>query len=242
MPPNISALVRDPYNDPIPGLIALLDAEEAETRQDAARFLTEFPSPRALPSLIRSLRDEDSSVRYNAVDALVAIGNHQVISDILTLAKDSDEEVRGNVAWALGQFCVHSPEITSTLCVLLKDESWIVRRFAASALADVGDESAIPTLKSALSDVQVVRVWIWLALSCHGEPFPYSPLFRILRDGNELAKQESVQVLCRIANAKNARRFQRIVVRHLAKTNISPGLQERLEECRDQITGIIGDN
>ncbi len=88
--------------------------------------------------------------------ALVAQGK-PAITCLLPLLKDQREEIRLNVVRTLGRVGVRqardetTKEMVKHLCVALSDASQEVRRAVAKALGEIGDDSAVPALKSAIA-------------------------------------------------------------------------------------------
>jgi HEAT repeat protein len=78
----------------MPGLIARLEAADAELRQVAASVLGAIGDRRALPALTARLADVDPNVRTAAADALGRIGGTEAIAALLAALDSDDESLR----------------------------------------------------------------------------------------------------------------------------------------------------
>ena len=90
--------------------------------------------PNAVPNLIEALRDEDWQIRSSAAEALSKIGPpaKDAVPALRVALRDRQANVRWWSAEALGNIGV--PGAFVELVAALKDEEYLVRRFAADAL------------------------------------------------------------------------------------------------------------
>lgn len=105
-------------------------------------------APTSLECLRPALESPDPSVRKLIIDAIGRQSGTQAGTWLLSMLSDSDANVRAAAAEALGH--LHLREAVPGLVVLLNDEDWVAY-FAASALAEIGDESALPALMAVIS-------------------------------------------------------------------------------------------
>lgn len=155
-------------------LIAALQDKNSAVRSGVISALSQLKDTRAVDPLLRMLGDTDTQVRANAINALAQIGDEKAAEPLIAVLKDEDWYVRCQALHALGELRIPSSVETissalrdpeprvrsavatalgnfknaqSSLLELLKDPSGEVRGAAALALAQVGDEKAIPALQ-----------------------------------------------------------------------------------------------
>jgi HEAT repeat protein len=105
-------------------------------------------APASVECLRPALESPDPSVRKLIIDAIGRQSGTQAGAWLLSMLSDPDANVRAAAAEALGS--LHLREAVPGLVALLNDDDWVVY-FAASALAEIGDESAIPALMAVIS-------------------------------------------------------------------------------------------
>ncbi len=101
----------------------------------------------SLDALRPALTSPDPSVRKLVVDALGYRSNPEAGTWLVSMLNDSDLNVRAAVAKALGR--LRLSDAVPGLITMLGGDEWTVF-FAASALAEIGDPSAIPALLDVL--------------------------------------------------------------------------------------------
>jgi len=130
---------------------ALRQDKDASVREMCAWALGNIETKSASADLLTAARgDADASVRETAVwalgnseDASVAAGIGQL------LATEKDTRGRRTAAWALGQLELdHAPK---GLIDALSDADAGVRTRSAWALSEIGDQAALPALRTALA-------------------------------------------------------------------------------------------
>ena len=138
------------------GDVDALIAELASPAQDppivvrgaAARALGHLGDTRATRPLLKLLDDDNEGVRATAAQALGELGDNAAASVLRRSAsEDPSPVVRSWAAHALGS--MRDRQAVPVLIVSLRDDDFRVRRAAAVALANIGDERAIPPLERA---------------------------------------------------------------------------------------------
>ncbi len=140
------------------GLAALLEAAQPLlTRRAAARSLASRAGKPVAPQLAEALRSEpDRVVRRDIARALGNLGDDCALPALLEALQDPDLMVREEAAAALSRY--NSPAAFDALVEGLvfgqgqKGSAWMVRRYAAQALGNLGDRRAVPALVAALRD------------------------------------------------------------------------------------------
>jgi len=144
---------RDP--GAVEPLIAALDDEHSWVRTRVIAALTTIGDPRAVKPLIGRLGDEDHGVRLGAVQSLGKLEDARAVEPLVGMVKnDQDANMRRQAIEALA--LLGGEKAVVGLCEALKDkESW-VRSSAARGLEKLRDPHAIPLLKAALEDKDVL--------------------------------------------------------------------------------------
>jgi len=138
-------------------MLLLLNSAVIFERMQAARAFCELEDHRSIPRLIELLNDECPLVRVSAAYALGRNKSDQAIAPLINqLSRDWNGYVRKGIVWALGTCQAKSglPPLISAL----KYDITAVRLWAASALGQLGDLQAIPSLTEALSEDPVSAV------------------------------------------------------------------------------------
>ncbi|MGB9742467.1 MAG: HEAT repeat domain-containing protein [candidate division WOR-3 bacterium] len=158
-------------------LAQLLVTETNPNAREYAAITLELnfpPAPEITAALIQALSDEDAAVRKAAAQALtaqrtipaeprtrllflcakqdwpaLASAGKAALECLLPRLRDLRTEIRLEVARLLGR--IRAREAVRDLSIALSDSSQDVRKAAARALAEIGDPSAIPALKTAIS-------------------------------------------------------------------------------------------
>jgi HEAT repeat protein len=154
----------------------LLEDRNPAARESAARTFCSglSPDPASTTGLTRALADEDAAVRFAAAEALAAQGRIptepeerirylcakqdwrgvrqaglSATAQLMSLLKDRDENVRLGVVKLLGS--LRARDAAVDVSHLLSDTSQEVRQQAAVALAAIGDETQVGSLRAALA-------------------------------------------------------------------------------------------
>jgi len=192
--------LADHIADPavVPALIDSLSDADQFVRRAAADGIAQSGAVEALPPLVDLLKDADPFARRSALEAIEAIGcpDHQIavgalkdpfpgvrqaalrilaasgedwsLEHLLNALADPDQTVRKT---ALQQLAALGDPVIDPLIAALEDERWIMRQFAALALAEMRNPRAVDPLIEALSDREaVVREIAARALGQIGDP------------------------------------------------------------------------
>jgi HEAT repeat protein len=157
----------------IPLLLPFLSDEDAQTRTYAAEALGEIGGPDAFGPLSNALSDPDLGVRGSAAAALGKLGDPRAIplltKSLSEIAADARVSTRRAADAPKGKTTgnddgrIAEVSAAESLVLLgaspgkvyveaLSDPDYGVRHFAVGSLGRIGDEEAIPLLKTALSD------------------------------------------------------------------------------------------
>jgi HEAT repeat protein len=113
--------------DVIDGLIAQLDAEDAETVECAIEALGRMGNSRAVEPLVRVMR-EGNAVTAAAASALAKIGDRRAFDELITLLGHESPAIRQAAAGAINS--LGHPDTARRMAVLLQDENPAVRESA----------------------------------------------------------------------------------------------------------------
>jgi uncharacterized protein (TIGR02996 family) len=137
-------------------LIARLEDNDPDAREDAIEGLKNLKSRAAIGPLCRALADPDPRVRASAAAALselASLASTEVVGPLRAALADPEASVRQRATWALRGLRRGAAAAVDDLLALLRDDPE-VRGNAASALADIapGDERVLAALVQALGD------------------------------------------------------------------------------------------
>ncbi|HET6370763.1 MAG TPA: HEAT repeat domain-containing protein [Nitrospiria bacterium] len=156
----------------IPLLLPLLSDKDSQTRTYAAEALGKIGGPEAFGPLSKALSDPDLGVRGSAAAALGKLGDPRAVP-LLTKslpkisadarvstrrAAASKEKPTGNDDGRLAEVSVAESLVRlgaspgKIYDEAVSDPDYGVRHFAVGSLGQIGDETSIPLLKTALSD------------------------------------------------------------------------------------------
>lgn len=155
-------------------LIPLLRDDDAKVRLAAVKALGGFGSATAIPPLVESFDDRKDEIRraaaYAAVDILSNAPrerSHELRTAIVDALSEPPDAVvtdalvelfeestvphqRRNAAWLLGRVSGEQDVTIQTLVTALDDDDELVRRFAATSLAEIGSDAVEDALLDAL--------------------------------------------------------------------------------------------
>src|SRR5262249_55023370 len=131
-------------NPQIEERIAQLKDKDAGVYWNAIRELGKI-GPSAIPALIEALKDKDDSVRMNAARTLGEIGDASAVAALIEMMKD-----KNTAAWesASNVYVKCSSDYIESIIEYYGSAC----KYAAEALGDIGDASAVPALIEALKD------------------------------------------------------------------------------------------
>jgi HEAT repeat protein len=200
------------------------------TRQLGAELLRKYPSPRSIPPLIALLADTEDDVRSEAAETLGFQRATEAVPTLCRAADSSDSYLRANVAEALGAISMRSPDVAAVLLRLLEDENEVVRCFAAEALGDLKEVSALEALTLHVDDVPIVRVWACYARVRLGEPLRWNVILEGLADrSDDNGRLQAAMVLYWLANEEGLKPRILSTLRKALQNETKPELIERLE-------------
>jgi HEAT repeat protein len=140
--------IRRPCDLPL--LIAVLEDPDPRLRGEAARSLGTFADTNAIPYLVRTLlQDSEENVRTSAAASLSLLGGSEIVAPLLQVLGNVTEapSVRGAAAEALAH--TFDARAVAPLIEALSSAATEVRFWAAFALGELGDETALRALRSA---------------------------------------------------------------------------------------------
>ena len=148
--PAAGALARIGDRDAFAGLLALLGARDAATRQSVVAALNSIGHPDMAAHIAERLGDPDPLVRESAVRIAGYFGYSDCLEQVLQCCHDSAEAVRRAAIESLAYF--DDPRVVPALASALEQQSSLVRAGAAAALARAEPAAAIDALSRALGD------------------------------------------------------------------------------------------
>lgn len=167
----------------LPVLLKACTSEQAETRTLAIGGLARIATPPAVQAIRDLMTDDDATVRRVAYTSLMWIGSPETIEAGLAGLKDPSRTVRREVAHMLGVFRP-AGVADALLETLQSDDSVSVRVTAGAALANIGDERALPILLERLGPEyrDLERSGAASALGILGSQEATKPLTELLDD------------------------------------------------------------
>lgn len=147
----------------LPALLITLNDKNHRLRMSAASALGMLGDQEAIPPLLNLLNtEEDIEVRFLIVHALGFFSKNDLVVETLTnilINKTENPKIRGHAAESLA-FNRDDSEIVNLMITALKDPSVEVRFWAAYALGQLGNKTAIPELERlAATDKAILPGW-----------------------------------------------------------------------------------
>jgi len=209
--PNIEEIEELIDNKDIKGLVNVLGNVYSYYKiETIVKSLGEIGNDRALKPLIKSLKYENRrKIRKYIVEALLKIGNGRAVQPLINALKNVDHYyhyIRNDILKVLIK--IGEPAV-EPLIDSLNDEDYNIRKDAAEALGNIGDERAVVPLIGALEDIEhKVRLASIIALGKIGDERAVVPLVKTLKDNssNRSIKQETVKSLKRLKQKKSENR------------------------------------
>ena len=181
----------------IPALASMIHDDDVEVRRNVAQALGQFEETATIEPLTAMVKDRDAEVRANAIEGLHHFENMSLVPIFVAALKDSSAHVREHAADALGNF----DELRTApraLIDALSDPNRDVRRSAAGALANIGDEAAVPALKKLVSDTDTeTRRDAVEALKEIGGAEAVTALMGLLKDPDPEVRKSAAEALGR---------------------------------------------
>jgi HEAT repeat protein len=191
-------------NSAVSYLLQVLDNQDSDVRQSAAKGLGEIGSDAAIPRLIQALEeDESSDVRGSITTALGKIGSDAVIPSLLQTLTNTDEEygVRLNAAIFLGR--VGNETVIPALIEFLFTDSLEGWMSAAAALSQIASKQTITELSEALEQGNADMCWrAAYTLGEIGDDAAIASLIKLLEDRRFLVivRPEAAKALGKIGS------------------------------------------
>jgi HEAT repeat protein len=193
-------------NDVLSNLFRNLRAEDWDTRQKAAKALSEYAQTlrgvadqSVTPRLVEALRDADWVVRWAAAEALGWFRDRTTVEPLTHLIRDSKWKVRVAAIRALGE--IGDPAAADAIAQGLVDPHNLVREASAEALGNLGNPLAISSLVNALSDTErFVRLAAIDAIGKLRDPGTVNDLITLLSDSDDAVRCFTVYALARIGH------------------------------------------
>ncbi len=148
--PAAGALARIGDRDAFEGLLALLGAPDAATRQAVIAALNSIGHPDLAARIAARLGDPDRLVRESAVRIAGYFGYPECLEQVLQCCHDPAEAVRRAAIESLAYF--EDPRVVPALASALEQQSSLVRAGAAAALARAEPAAAVDALSRSLGD------------------------------------------------------------------------------------------
>lgn len=178
-----------------PALMGLMADEDVEVRRMVAEALGQLENPAAIDALSRMTRDADSEVRANAIESLHRFRDQKLLPVFVAALKDSSAHVRQHAADAIGSF-ENLKTAPRALIDALADPNRDVRKEAAQALGNIGDEAAVPALKKLVGDADAqTRRTAVEALKDIGGADAIQALMALLKDPDPEVRKTAAEAL-----------------------------------------------
>ena len=177
----------------IPELIDLADGS-AEVRRRAAVSLGNLGDARVVKPLVAALRDDDAQVRRNAV---VSLGQIWQMQDLVALG-DHNESTRQNAALTLGR--LGDKRAIQPLLAVLRDSDRKVRRYAARALRQLGEQAEVSLVAMLRDENRQARRDAALALARVGGKLALDALTIALHDDERYVRETALEALAKLGN------------------------------------------
>jgi diguanylate cyclase (GGDEF)-like protein len=195
-------------------------------REKATEALGEIKDVRAVEALIKTLDDRNTGVRLKASSSLRKIGKPAAKSLIKAL-KNKSEVVRAEAAEILGE--IKEKEAIEPLIEALKDEDWEVRKRAALALRNLGENAVEPLIDVMESEDEE----IWASR--------LSTFERV----KELEKTAHIDTLTQVANRRLAEMTLQAKFNEMNRYNLTLGLLfidiDYFKKINDEYGHDVGD-
>jgi HEAT repeat protein len=130
------------------GLMADFHSFDRQIREKAITTVKQLKWEQAVPGLTELLSHPEPDIRCDAAHALFCVSPDRALDLILPLLEDNDRTVRWYLCGLLSS-SESSRTIRRLVGVLLGDSEGNVRYTAALSLGDVGDETALESLRQA---------------------------------------------------------------------------------------------
>ena len=182
----------------VPQLIEALTDRNESVAVFAAHLLGRIGDRRATEPLVEALDSPRWLLQLEATRALGDLGDARAARALVTVLESTYDFLPDVAADALAQI---GPPAIEPLIDALKYDDTFVRRMAAKALGDIGDERAVTSLVAALTDDDLsVRGAAAEALDHVGDLRAVEPLIEALSDDEWHVRAQAAQALGRLGD------------------------------------------
>lgn len=233
-------------------IIKNTQSQDQQVREEAVDLLGQLATPDAIDTLLMIIKDkaEDRSLRRKALWSLRMIGDEAVIQPLAEILKDEGYPDSSEIIFVIGD--IGGERAAKVLLDILQSSDENLKFFVASALGNVGDMQAIPSLTQLYRSTKNMSVKAEVALALgklhdkHVIPF----LIALLKDSSEdenrrkdaaevlgdLREQEAIQPLIEVLNDKSSliKHSAILALRKLASKQATPALVRVLIQDEDE--------
>lgn len=121
-------------------------------RLEAAKRLGEAKNPKYLVVLTEALKDNNKAIRWVAVEVLWDLGDKRAVPALIEYLGRGEGYDWGKILTMNALGSLKDPQAVGPLLKMMENENPFLRRSAALALVQIGDEKAIPGLMGLLKD------------------------------------------------------------------------------------------
>lgn len=181
-------------------LIDSLKDEDLNVQKNCARALVDIGEPAVKP-LIQALESKKWRVRWYVAEILGEIGDKAAVHPLIKLLQDENNGVRSNSLIAL---VLIGEASVNPLIKALEDGNWQVKWYAAEALGELGDKTAVSVLIKSLKDENsLVKKTAATSLGNIGDENAVEPLKYLLNDADIEVSEAALSALNKISSNKN---------------------------------------
>jgi HEAT repeat protein len=167
-------------------LVAQLDDDDPEVRQESAAALGDVDDPSVVARLLLMLEDASNLVRFNAASSLVRLGNERGTEFLFSALDNEDAVLRLNAIKSLVRVQQLSGRVEVRLVDCLQAESSRLRSGAAQILGQAQVGNAVGQLLAIADDADPEVRWnVVIALGHIGSPASRPTLERLVGDADE---------------------------------------------------------
>lgn len=138
----------------------------------ACMRLKKNPRPASIAALLEAVKDEDADINRVAIQALMPFKSQNIGDVFVQMFPEKDSATMG----LLSQWFIKNklPSTVKSMISYTQHESAVVRQQAIYVLSELGDKSALPSVRNATNDtepdVQVVALAAWAKLTNKRDP------------------------------------------------------------------------
>lgn len=166
---------------------------EIDARVAALRALSGTGNEQAQPLLLTALQGDMPELRRLAIENIGRDGEAEFIPVLMKHMGDADDLVRETAMERLEKHPAREP-LFQALTTALRDESWVMRRGAATVLGRIGSEAVVPLSAVLREENEDARYWAIQALGGIGRQ-AVRPLIRFLDDSSWNVRRNAAEAL-----------------------------------------------